>query len=84
MSYYKRYYKNDDSILDMIFDPIIKAVMPQIKGFIGEFSINLLLSFLDSRKYKALSNIIIQSGSHTTQIDHVLVSNYGIFVRCFG
>lgn len=82
MAYYKHYRKKDniDGIVDMIFKPIIKAVKPQIKGFMGEFSINLLLGFLDSSKYKALSNIIIQSGSHTTQIDHILVSNYGIFV----
>lgn len=85
MNYYRCYKhyrrKHDIDILaDAVFKPLVNAVKPQIKGFMGEFSINLLLNFLDSRKYKVLSNIIIQSGNSTTQIDHILVSNYGIFV----
>lgn len=43
--------------------------------------VNLLASSLDSRKYFIFNNIILPS-SHTitSQIDHVVVSEYGIFV----
>lgn len=59
---------------------IFKLFLPRIKGFFGEKSVALLLSRLDSEKYKVINNIMLQVGDRTTQIDHVVVSNYGIFV----
>ena len=54
--------------------------LPMIKGFLGEASISALLSGLDKEDYKVLHNVMIRSGLGTTQIDHIIVSCYGIFV----
>jgi hypothetical protein len=54
--------------------------MPKIKGYLVEKSIAYLLSKLDEIKYRVINNIMLQVGNKTTQIDHVVVSNYGIFV----
>ncbi len=59
---------------------ILKLFMPKIKGYFGEKSVAFFLSKLDPAKYTAINNIMLQVGSRTTQIDHVVVSNYGIFV----
>lgn len=59
---------------------IISIFLPRIKGFFGEKAVAFFLSRLDPAKYKVINNIILQAGNRTTQIDHVVVSNYGIFV----
>ncbi|MBU3110170.1 NERD domain-containing protein [Clostridium lacusfryxellense] len=59
---------------------VLEIFMPKIKGFLGEKSVALLLSGLDKTKYKLINNIMLRVGDKTTQIDHVIVSNYGIFV----
>jgi len=64
----------------IIIISLLKPFLPKIKGFFGEKSVAFQLSRLDPSKYKVINNIILQSGEKTTQIDHVVVSNYGIFV----
>ena len=59
---------------------IFKLFAPQIKGFMGEKSVAFFLSRLDPAKYKIINNIMLQVGGKITQLDHVVVSNYGIFV----
>jgi hypothetical protein len=52
------------------------------KGWYGEFCGNLAQSiFLDPKIYCAINDVTIPTGDGgTTQIDHVIVSQYGIFV----
>lgn len=59
---------------------ILEIFMPKIKGFFGEKSVAFFLSGLDKSKYKIINNIMLEVGNKTTQVDHVIVSNYGIFV----
>lgn len=59
---------------------VLEIFMPKIKGYFGEKSVAFFLSKLDETKYKVINNIMLQVGDKTTQIDHVVVSNYGIFV----
>jgi hypothetical protein len=59
---------------------VLEIFMPKIKGYLGEQSVTFFLSKLDETKYKVINNIMLQVGNKTTQIDHVVVSNYGIFV----
>lgn len=59
---------------------VLELFMPRIKGYLGEKSVAFFLSKLDETKYKVINNIMLQVGNKTTQIDHVVVSNYGIFV----
>jgi hypothetical protein len=51
------------------------------KGVIGEFKVNSILSTrLDKYKYTILKNVLLPSSDGTTQIDHIVLSEYGIFV----
>lgn len=51
------------------------------KGIAGEFLVNLSAKIiLDSKEYHLLKNVILPTDDGTTQIDHVIVSKYGIFV----
>ncbi|WP_456273107.1 NERD domain-containing protein [Bacillus sp. AK031] len=55
--------------------------LPKVKGMIGEGWVKFYLRKLDQEKYYILHDILLpgQNGN-TTQIDHVVVSPYGIFV----
>jgi hypothetical protein len=59
---------------------VLELFMPKIKGYFGEKSVSLILSRLDETKYKVINNIMLQLDGKTTQIDHIVVSNYGVFV----
>ena len=53
---------------------------PWFKGMIGEAFINLgIRLFLDKREYHLLKNVTLPTPQGTTQIDHVLVSRFGLF-----
>ena len=70
-------------ILGLIFVVIyiiLKLNSPKIKGSIGEIKTNTNLSFLGS-EYILLNDVIIRNSNGTTsQIDHIVLSEYGIFV----
>lgn len=51
-----------------------------LKGEIGEITVADILSRLPEDKYIVLNNLMFNSGAYTTQIDHIVVSVYGIFV----
>ena len=54
---------------------------PFFKGFIGEVIINITSTlFLDKKKYHLIKNVTLPTEDGTTQIDHIIVSKYGIFV----
>lgn len=52
-----------------------------LKGWVGEALGSLSQAlFLDSSDYKTINNLTLPDGNATTQIDHVIVSRFGIFV----
>ena len=52
-----------------------------LKGWLGEKATTAgLWAFLDESVYRRIDNVIVPSRNGTTQIDHVLVSVFGIFV----
>ncbi len=54
---------------------------PWFKGVLGEFQVNLLLKlFLPKDKYHLIKNVTLPTEDGSTQIDHILVSKYGVFV----
>jgi restriction system protein len=60
---------------------IFKLLVPKIKGRIGEGLVNLAAKLrLDPEKYHLLHDVTIPSKTGTTQIDHVIVSVFGLFV----
>ena len=52
----------------------------QIVGWFGEYWTKEALRNLPKNKYKILNNIFIKVKDYTSQIDHIVVSPYGIFV----
>ncbi len=54
---------------------------PWFKGWIGEFEINLITKlFLDKNTYHLIKNVTLPVDGGTTQIDHIIISIFGIFV----
>lgn len=57
------------------------SIKSLIKGWVGEVQGTLAKKlFLDSETYIDLNNVTIPTSNGTTQIDHVIVSRYGVFV----
>jgi len=52
----------------------------KISGFMGEFWVKTELKKLPKDKYITLNDILIKSSKGTHQIDHVVISKFGIFV----
>jgi restriction system protein len=53
----------------------------RVKGFIGELRVRLALRLrLDRATYRAVHDLTLPTPDGTIQIDHVVVSRYGIFV----
>ena len=60
---------------------IIVLKSPWFKGITGEFIINVLARmFLDKHVYHLIKNVTLPTEDGTTQIDHIIVSRYGVFV----
>jgi hypothetical protein len=52
----------------------------KIKGKVGERKVALILSLLNSEAYKVLNNVVLDVDGNTSQIDHIVISDYGLFV----
>lgn len=50
------------------------------KGQAGENKVARILQKLPTEKYKIVNDILIKNSHGTTQIDHVVLSEYGVFV----
>lgn len=59
---------------------VFKLYFPQIKGKWGEMEVANILSLLPEDEYKVINDVIIKNNGYTSQIDHIVVSIYGIFV----
>jgi len=63
----------------IIFGALVKSAW--FKGVAGEFIVNVSTKlFLDSDKYHLIKNVTLPTEDGSTQIDHVIVSVYGVFV----
>ena len=67
-------------ILVLILYLINKYCLPKILGWFGEHWAKCELKKLPKDKYKIINNLFININNTTHQIDHVVVSIYGIFV----
>lgn len=62
---------------------ILAAVLKSawFKGVAGEFKVNLRAKlFLDKEKYHLIKNVTLLTEDGSTQIDHIIVSKYGVFI----
>ncbi len=67
-------------IITFILSIVFKQVQPIVKGKVGEATVASILATLPKSKYIVLNNIMLRNDYGTSQIDHVVVSEYGIFV----
>ena len=60
---------------------MFKSIKAKFRGWVGESGTNLLSDiFLPKDKYYKYNDILLPKEQGTTQIDHIVVSQYGIFV----
>jgi len=63
----------------LILTALIKSAW--FKGFIGEAMVNMAAKlFLDKNIYHLIRNVTIPTEDGTAQIDHIIVSRFGVFV----
>lgn len=63
----------------LLFLGILKT--PWFKGLIGEAMVNIAIKlFLNKEDYFPIRNVTLPTEDGTTQIDHIIVSKYGLFV----
>lgn len=53
---------------------------PKMKGFFGEIIVRIILSLLPKEEYRVLNDCLLPTENGTTQIDHIVLSRFGIFV----
>jgi len=54
---------------------------PWFNGVVGEFIVNLSAKLLlDKEKYHLIKNVTLPTEDGSTQIDHIIVSEFGVFV----
>lgn len=60
---------------------LLRPIKNKLKGWYGEQKTDFNLWFwLDQSVYRKFSDLILPSKNGTTQIDHILVSPYGVFI----
>lgn len=57
-----------------------RLYLPKIKGAIGEYHIAKKLRRLNKNEYKVYNDIYLKTNGKSIQIDHLVISIYGIFV----
>ncbi|MFR6141841.1 MAG: nuclease-related domain-containing protein [Finegoldia sp.] len=61
---------------------VMKSLWPRIKGYMGETIVKMKLSSLDREKYAVINNLVLENlsgNTYSTQIDHLVISTYGVF-----
>ncbi|MBO7520223.1 MAG: NERD domain-containing protein, partial [Clostridia bacterium] len=59
---------------------LVKILYPKFRGFMGEFWVKEGLKNLPKEEYAAINDIMIEQNGNTHQIDHIVISRYGVFV----
>ncbi|WEG11161.1 NERD domain-containing protein [Pullulanibacillus sp. KACC 23026] len=65
-------------ILLIVFVAVLR--LPAVKGFLGEAGVRRALKKLPEQDYLVLNDVMLPNQGKTTQVDHIVLSKYGIFV----
>ena len=68
------------AIVFLLLIGFVATKAPQIKGILGESYVKTLLSHLDAEECVVLHDILLPYKGGTTQVDHVVLSPYGVHV----
>lgn len=69
-----------ETVILVILSILLKMYYPKFRGYMGELWVKLELNKLPKNKYIILNNVMIRNGEQTYQIDHIVLSEFGIFV----
>lgn len=64
----------------LILSILADILYPKFRGFMGEFWVKQELKKLPMDKYIVLNDIMVKQNNSTHQIDHLIISQFGIFV----
>ncbi len=67
-------------VIVIILVVVYRLNAPKFKGAIGESRVARQLDKLKDEEYKVFSDVLIRTGRGSSQIDHIVISIYGIFV----
>lgn len=59
---------------------LVGILFARFRGKMGEWRVGQILRHLPKKKYVTLNDLLLFNGSASSQIDHVVVSVYGVFV----
>ena len=76
----KTVINNPTFLVIIILAILMKFLYPKFRGYIGEFWVKLELKKLSKKEYIVLNDIMLADENGTHQIDHLVISKYGIFV----
>jgi rubrerythrin len=74
------YIKQPFFWLFIIFAILSTIFYKKFRGFMGEFWVKTELNKLPKDKYMILNNVMLKTNTSTHQIDHIVISKFGIFV----
>ena len=61
-------------------EPFMIPGSAEWRGELGERNVRRILSYLPGEDYIVLNDVLLPAGASTNQLDHIVVSVYGIFV----
>ena len=68
------------SVIAIILIPILLRLILPGKGTMGEKRVSHILAKLPKERYEVFNDVMLKTEHGTTQIDHIVVSRYGVFV----
>lgn len=66
-------------VILIVLIALLVRLLPS-KGALGEMRVAHILKKLPEESYTVINDLLIQNNGHTSQIDHIVISAYGIFV----
>lgn len=67
-------------VVAIILIPILLRLILPGKGAMGEMRVSHILAKLPKERYEVFNDVMLMTEHGTTQIDHIVVSRYGVFV----
>lgn len=71
--------KEEKGFWASLFSSSISSRVERI-GENGEREVSSYLADLECEEYQVFNDLLLRNGNYTTQIDHIILSRYGVFV----
>lgn len=67
-------------VIMLVLIILVNIFYPKFRGFMGEFWVKQELKKLPKDKYMVINDVMLKNNDNTHQIDHLIISQFGIFV----